>query len=101
MIVSVISDEYPKLVRNPIDTSMNINFYPRIQSREDSGRIFIISDPSFAIPTQQRPSFRRKQAADNYQFSSNHTVGLPVTGHHERIRSASRHDKKIPSRHCY
>jgi hypothetical protein len=54
MIVSVISDRYPKPVRNPMGTGMNINFYPRVWSRADIGcnrgygceRIFAISDPN-------------------------------------------------------
>jgi hypothetical protein len=53
MIVYVISDGYPKLVRNPMDMGMNINFYPRVRSWADidsnhgygCGRIFAISDP--------------------------------------------------------
>ena len=52
MIVSVISDGYPKLVRNPM--GMDINFYPRVRSRADidcnrgygCGQIFAISNPN-------------------------------------------------------
>jgi hypothetical protein len=54
MIVSVISDEYLKPVRNPMGMDMDINFYPRVRSRADidfnrgygCGKIFAISDPN-------------------------------------------------------
>jgi hypothetical protein len=48
----VIPDGYPKLVRNPMGTGIDINFYPWIRSRTDIGsnrgygygRIFAISN---------------------------------------------------------
>jgi hypothetical protein len=54
MIVSVISDGYPKPDRNSMGTGMDINFYPRVRSRTDIDsnhgysceRIFTISDPN-------------------------------------------------------
>jgi hypothetical protein len=53
-MVSIISDGYPKLVRNPMGTGMDINFYPRVRSQADidsnhgygCGRIFAISGPN-------------------------------------------------------
>jgi hypothetical protein len=54
MIVSIISDGYPKPVRNPMSTGMDINFYPRVWLRADIGSnrgygcgwIFALSDPN-------------------------------------------------------
>jgi hypothetical protein len=65
MIVSVISDGYPKPVRNPIGMDMYINFYPRVRSQADigcnrgysCGWIFAISDPN-----PMRKQAGRKQA---------------------------------------
>jgi hypothetical protein len=37
MIVSAISDGYLKHVRNPVDTSVDINLYQRVWSRTDIG----------------------------------------------------------------
>jgi hypothetical protein len=77
MIVFVISNGYPKPIRNPMGTSMDINFYPRIQSWADIGcnrrygcvKIFAISYPN---PIRCHPYPHPHRTQRKYYGASRH-----------------------------